>query len=153
MMQTHSYHLSLPLLADARAEASRLGHSCVAPEHLLLAVAANGDAATQAFFRRHAMSVEALRDAVLELIGPERVQARADQPPAIAQRAIVALGRALSAGRGWLHPYSDRDLLLALVADGVAVNGVVGAVLERFGVTAADARHELTALAAQAEER
>ncbi|HEU4720408.1 MAG TPA: hypothetical protein VFS59_03525, partial [Gemmatimonadaceae bacterium] len=67
--------------------------------------------------------------------------------------AIIALGRALSAGRGWLHPYSDRDLLLALVADGVAVNGVVGAVLERFGVTPAEARRELTALAAQLDER
>jgi len=153
MTQTHSYHLSLPLLSDARAEASRLGHSCVAPEHLLLAVAANGDPATRTFFDRHGMSLEALRDAVLELIGPERVQARKDQPPAIAQRAIVAFGRALSAGRGWLQPYSDRDLLLALIADDVAVNAVVGSVLERFGVTPAEARRELAALAAQGEAR
>jgi ATP-dependent Clp protease ATP-binding subunit ClpA len=149
IMESQSYHISLPLLSDARAEASRLGHSFVAPEHLLLAVAANADPSTQPFFRRHEMSIEALRSAVAELLGPERLQARADQPPAIAQRAIIALGRALSAGRGWLHPYSDRDLLLALVADGVAANAVVGAVLERFGLSAADARRELVSLAAE----
>lgn len=149
MTESQSYHISLPLLADARAEASRLGHSFVAPEHLLLAVAANGDPTTQAFFRRHEMSLDALRAAVSELLGPERLQARADQPPAIAQRAIIALGRALSAGRGWLHPYSDRDLLLALVADGVAANAVVGAVLERFGVSPSDARREIAALTAE----
>lgn len=146
MTESQSYHISLPLLADARAEASRLGHSFVAPEHLLLAVAANGDATTQTFFRRHEMSLEALRSAVSELLGPERLQARVDQPPAIAQRTIIALGRALSAGRGWLHPYSDRDLLLALVADGVATNAVVGAVLERFGLSPAEARREIAAL-------
>ena len=146
MTESQSYHISLPLLADARAEASRLGHSFVAPEHLLLAVAANGDAATQTFFRRHEMSLESLRSAVSELLGPERLQARADQPPAIAQRAIVALGHALSARRGWLQPYSDRDLLLALVDDDVATNGVVGAVLGRFGVSPADARREIVAL-------
>ena len=50
MTESQSYHISLPLLANARAEASRLGHSFVAPEHLLLAVAANGDATTQTFF-------------------------------------------------------------------------------------------------------
>jgi len=148
-METQSYHISLPLLADARAEASRLGHSFVAPEHLLLAVAANGDPSTQGFFQRHAMSIDALRAAVAELLGPERLLARIDQPPAIAQRAIIALGRALSAGRGWLHPYSDRDLLLALVADGVAANAVVGAVLERFGVSPADARREIASLATE----
>jgi ATP-dependent Clp protease ATP-binding subunit ClpA len=146
MTESQSYHISLPLLADARAEANRLGHSFVAPEHLLLAVAANGDATTQTFFRRHEMSVEALRSAVSELLGPERLQVRADQPPAIAQRTIIALGRALSAGRGWLHPYSDRDLLLALVADGVAANAVVGAVLERFGLSPAEARREIDSL-------
>jgi len=149
MMESQAYHISLPLLSDARAEAARLGHSFVAPEHLLLAVAANADPSTQSFFRRHQMTLDALRSAVAELLGPERLQVRAGEPPAIAQRAIVALGRALSAGRGWLQPYSDRDLLLALVADGVAANAVVGAVLERFGVSPADARREIASLAAE----
>ena len=148
-MDSQAYHISLPLLADARAEAGRLGHSFVAPEHLLLAIAANGDPSTETFFRRHEMSIEALRSTVAELLGPEHLQVRADQPPAIAQRAIITLGRALSAGRGWLHPYSDRDLLLALVADGVAANAVVGAVLERFGTSAADARREIASLAVE----
>ncbi|MFL5620253.1 MAG: hypothetical protein ACJ79A_17885 [Gemmatimonadaceae bacterium] len=44
---------------------------------------------------------------------------------------------------------SLRDLLLALVADGVAVNAVVGAVLERFGVSPADGRREIALLATE----
>ena len=38
-MQSPTYQLPLPLLADADVAARGLHHGCIAPEHLLLAVA------------------------------------------------------------------------------------------------------------------
>jgi hypothetical protein len=55
-METQSHGLSLPLLDDAAATARPLGHGFIAPEHLLLAVAARPEGASGAFLERHGLT-------------------------------------------------------------------------------------------------
>jgi Clp amino terminal domain, pathogenicity island component len=55
-METQSHGLSLPLLDDAAATARPLGHGFIAPEHLLLAVAARPEGASGAFLERNGLT-------------------------------------------------------------------------------------------------
>lgn len=150
-MESHCYQLDAPLLAEADAEARQLGHPYVGPEHLLLAVAARATGASGAFLGRHGLTAEALRISVMAVFGPTQLRgAAADGPRKIALRSIVALGHAVRDGRrrASLTAYTPDDLLLALLADDVAPDGVVGAVFARAGLTSRAARAEVTALAA-----
>ena len=149
-MDTQAYYVGTPLLAEAAAEARRFGHSFLAPEHLLLAVAEHGAGATRSFLARHGLTAQALRDAVAVVLGPTLAGAAPDGPPTIALRSIVALGHAI--GSGGEHAaksaaYTPDDLLLALLADDVAPHAVVGEIFARVGLTPAAARAELRALA------
>ena len=152
-MHARSYSIVLPLLAEADAEARTLGHSYIGPEHLLLAVAANAKGVSRAFLDRHGMTVEGLRDSVAALIGPERVSTRESGGPlAIAHRSVLALAHALTAGQGahtWPEAYSPDELLAALLADDVAPDATVGAVLADAGLTLSGARAELAMLHAR----
>jgi ATP-dependent Clp protease ATP-binding subunit ClpA len=151
-MHVRSYTLALPLLAEAEDEARRLGHSYIGPEHLLLAVAAHGTPSCRAFLGGHEMSAERLRESVTELIGPERVTAREQSSLALTHRSVVALAHALSTGhhaRHWPEPYSPADLLVALLADDVAVEGTLGALFADAGLTVAAARAELASVRAR----
>jgi ATP-dependent Clp protease ATP-binding subunit ClpA len=146
-----SFTIALPLLAEADAEARSLGHSYIGPEHLLLAVAGNSRGASRAFFGRHGLTREALRESVASMIGPERVAARENGPLALAHRSMLALAHALSAGheaRRWPEPYSPDELLVALLADDVAPTAIVGAVFADAGLTLGAARDELVRLQA-----
>lgn len=152
IMHVRSYTLALPLLAEADAEARRLGHSYVGPEHLLLAVAAGAAGSSRALLHRYGMSAEALRESVGALIGPERVSSRDQGPLALTHRSVMALGHALGAGHGsghWPEPYSPDDLLAALLADDVAAAGTLGALFADAGSTIEAARAELAGLRAR----
>ena len=147
-----SYTLALPLLSEADAEARMLGHSYIGPEHLLLALAAHAAGASRTFLGRHGMTSGMLRESVAALLGPEHVTAREHGPLALTHRSVVALAHALGAGHGanhWPEPYSPDDLLVALLADDVAQEGTLGALLSDAGLTVHEARVELADLRAR----
>jgi len=140
------------MLAEADAEARRLGHSYIGPEHLLVALAAHASGASRSFFVQHGMSTEVLREAVAALIGPERVTGREHGALALAHRTVVALAHALTAGDGarhWPEPYSADDLLAALLSEDVAGAATLAALLDDAGVTVDAARGELARLRAR----
>jgi ATP-dependent Clp protease ATP-binding subunit ClpA len=140
-METHTFTLSNPLLAEAGAAARDLGHGFVGPEHLLLAVAVRDEGASGRFLTRRGLTAEALRREVDAVLGP--APAPAAGPLRLAQRAVVALGDAARAGRRGAAGVPDADALFAaLLGDDVARDAVVGAVLARAGVSLADARAE-----------
>jgi len=150
-MDAQAYQLDAPLLAEADTEARQLGHPYLGPEHLLLAVAAHANGASGAFLDRHGLTAQALRDSVAAVLGPTAQPEGAPRGPRkISLRSLVALGHAVSAGqqRGRSTAYTPDDLLLALLADDVAPDAVVGAVFARAGLTAASARAEVATLAA-----
>jgi ATP-dependent Clp protease ATP-binding subunit ClpA len=145
-MHVRSYTLAVPLLTEAESEARTLGHSYIGPEHLLVALAAHGTGASRAMLDRHGMTAEWLRESVAMLIGPERVSARDGASLALTHRTVVALGHALGAAHAadhWPEPYSSDDLLVALLADDVAVSGTLGALFADAGLEVNEARAEL----------
>ena len=146
-MAAQSYGLALPLLAEADAEARALGHAWIAPEHLLLAVAGAGQGASREFFSQHELTPDTLRASIVTVLG-SAAATRLEGPLTIALRSHVALAQAITAGRrrGGPGPYTPDDLLLALLSDDVARGAVVGAVLERAGMTPDAARTEVAAL-------
>jgi ATP-dependent Clp protease ATP-binding subunit ClpA len=149
-MDTLAYRVDAPLLTEADAEARRMGHSFLAPEHLLIAVAANGRGASRSFFERHGLTAAALRESVAAELGALPASTAIDAPRTIALRSVVALGHAVDFGRrrrGESAAYTPDDLLLALLGDDVAPHAVVGAVLARAGLTPAVARAEVAELA------
>lgn len=145
-----AFQIDQPILTVAAREARELGHTFVAPEHLLLAAIGGASAAGQTFCARHGLSPEAVRESIRELIGPVRSDASdLEQPLMLALRSQVALAKALERGLSRGDPqFTPDELLLALCDDAVAGRGVVGALLERAGLTPAAARTELAALAA-----
>ena len=148
-METQIFELSHPLLAEAAAVARGLGHGFVAPEHLLLAIVARREGASGRFFERRGLTAAALRREVEAVLGPAGGSTPGGGPLRLAQRAVVALGDAVRAGtRGAPGTPAADTLLAALLGDDVARDAVVGAVLERAGVTLADARAEFARAAA-----
>jgi len=149
-MTALTYRVATPLLAEADAEARQLGHPFLAPEHLFIAVAAHGDGVSRTFLDRHGLTADALRKSVAAELGAMSVSAASDDPRTIALRSVVALGHAVTSGRGRSGQpaaYTPDDLLLALLADDVAPHAVVGAILSRAGLTPAAARAEIAELA------
>jgi ATP-dependent Clp protease ATP-binding subunit ClpA len=153
-MDARTYRIALPLLADADAEARRLGHAYIAPEHLLLAVASHAAGASQAFLARHGLTADALRQSITTLVGaPARADAasEATEPLTIALRSQLALAHAIGAAsrRGdSALAFTPDELFGGLLADDVAPGAVVGGMLERAGLNVELARAELAALSA-----
>ena len=144
-----SYQIALPLIDEAGAEARQLGHSYIGPEHLLLAAATNASGASRAFFDQHRLSVPNLRESVATLLGRQLVAPSNNEPLRIGLRSHVALAYAVASASARRDPalaFTPDELLGALLAEDVAPGGVIGAVLERVGLTPATARAELAAL-------
>jgi hypothetical protein len=115
----------------------------------ILAVAEHAGGSSRAFFERHGLTPRVLRDSVTEVLGQAPVGTVADGQRSLALRSIVVLAHAVTAGRRrglQGTAYTPDDLLLALLADDVAPGAVVGAILQRAGLTASAARAEVTAL-------
>ena len=68
-MDTLAFRVDAPLLTEADAEARRLGHPFLTPEHLLIAVAANGRGANRSFFEGHGLTAAGLRDSLVAELG------------------------------------------------------------------------------------
>ena len=147
-MKGHSYQITLPLLAEADAEARRFGHEYLGPEHLLLAVATQAQAASRSFFDRHGITANLLRESIGEILGPTSSTATAGDPLRLTLRSHVALAHAIGAAsrRGdSALSYTPDELLGGLLTDEVATRSIIETVLIRAGITPAEARAELLA--------
>ncbi len=135
-------------LAIADAEERRLGHSVLAPEHLLVAAATMASGPVREFCNRHGLTPDRLRNEVVRLYGSlPRSELDPTRPLALALRSQVALAHALHAGMIRGDPQSTTDeLLAALCEDDVAERGVVGAILKGAEVSPRSARAELARL-------
>ena len=143
------YEISLPFLAAADAEAAQRGDTYIAPEHLLLAVAANASGASATFLARHDLTSERLREAVDAVHGPRLHDVTFDGPRTIAMRTLRALAHAIDAAaarRGHTVAFTADELLIALLSDSVARGAVIATVLERFDITVTAAQAELAEL-------
>jgi hypothetical protein len=117
---------------------------------LLVAAAARESGAGRAFCERHGLAPEPLRDAVGAYHGPTVAgTAAVDGPLPIVLRSQVALAHAVLAGARRGDPrFTPEELFLALLEDDVALRGVIGALLDRVGVSPASARAEIATLSA-----
>jgi ATP-dependent Clp protease ATP-binding subunit ClpA len=141
-MTSQSVDLDLPFIPEAAAEAAKLGHPYLAPEHLFLVAVKEAKGATATFCQRHDINTQWVRASIIDVIGP--VSPRPDGVPRLAQRSLVALSRAIQSGRGRPDsPFSLDDLFLSLVSEDVASGAVVGSLLERHGLTPTAARAEM----------
>jgi ATP-dependent Clp protease ATP-binding subunit ClpA len=142
--------LDVPFLAEAAAEARALSHPYVGAEHFLIALARHGGDRCRRFFAGVGTGASALHAEVANLIGtPNAPTPDADAPLRLSLRAQVAIAAAIEHAHGKRVPgaaYGDLDLLAALLSDRVALPAVVGGVLERIGITPADARARLARL-------
>jgi ATP-dependent Clp protease ATP-binding subunit ClpA len=148
-----SFQIDQPSLVEADAEARQLGHTFIAPEHLFLAAVGSATGPGRAFCARHGLSREVVRTAIRELVGPAPMTAAVPTGPlTLALRTQVALAKAVAQGLRRGDPrFTLDELLMALCDDAVASRGVIGAILERAGVSPASARAELASLATDAD--
>ncbi|MBK6496246.1 MAG: Clp protease N-terminal domain-containing protein [Gemmatimonadetes bacterium] len=151
---TQSFQINAPLLEGADREARSLGHRQVGPEHLFLAIASNPDPLARTFLDQNGLESSSLRQSVTDLIGPPPAPpAPSDVSLTIGVRALIAIASAIreakSSGHG-AEVYSQADLLNALFSDEVATPALVGAMLERVGLSPASARAQLAVLSRSA---
>ncbi len=150
-MSATAFQLDVPFLAEADVEARALAHSYVAPEHLLLALAHHGTDSCRRFFEDVRLDAAAIREAVQVIVGtPGDVSIDANQTLRLSHRAQIAIAAAIDMAHARRHTetaYSADDLLHALLSDRVAAPAVVEAIFRRVGLTPADARGRLEAVA------
>lgn len=129
-------------LAQAQAEATRLGHDVVGSEHLLLGVLRTSPLAAQV------IDALGLQDSqVLQRLeaGPRKVRRRGDEAAADGQLPLSSHARRLLEGAG--GDVDDVSLLLAAVGD---AKGTLGKILGERGVSVAAARAEILRRAGRA---
>lgn len=140
-----SVGLDIPLVADAESHARALDHQWIAPEHLLLAIAADATTSAGAFLNAVGFDVASLRDDIDALVGARPFPSRTG-PLMLAQRSQVAIGEAIRRGRGIRNQataFSADEMLDVLLSEDIATTGVIGGVLARHSMTPADARARL----------
>ena len=105
----------------AREEGSRLGHSMIGPEHLLLGLMREGGAAAK-ILTEYGASLEVMRRMVEDLVGRGE-GSRAGEPPAITPRARRVMELAAAEARAMGSPtIGTEHILLGIIreSDGVA---------------------------------
>ncbi|MBK9550415.1 MAG: Clp protease N-terminal domain-containing protein [Gemmatimonadetes bacterium] len=150
---TQSFQINAPLLEGADREARSLGHRQVGPEHLFLAIASNPDPLARTFLDQNGLESSSLRQSVTDLIGPPPAPpAPSDVSLTIGVRALIAIASVIvkEEQRPGAEVYSQADLLNALFSDEVATPALVGAMLERVGLSPASARAQLAVLSRSA---
>lgn len=127
---------SRKLMALARAEAVRLRHEAIAPEHVLLGLLLAPDSTAVELLQRLGIDRETLRAALLVVTMPGPATAA---PPAPAQLPLTpavkhVLEQALRAAAEFAHPFvGSQHLLLGLA---LTTEGTPAQVLARLGATA-----------------
>ncbi len=112
----------------AREEGSRLGHSMIGPEHLLLGLMREGGTAAR-ILQEYGASLEAMRRMVEELVGRGE-GSRTGEPPAITPRArrVMELASAEARNMG-AQVIGTEHILLGIIREG---DGVAYRILTHF---------------------
>ena len=147
-----AYQPGVSLLDDASSEARRLGHTFVAPEHLLIAIASSASGVSRKFLEHHGLTADELRQTVATLHGPmQGPPSAAGEPISVGLRAEVAITDAIlrAKKRNLVGvPFTADDLLNALLGDDVAQRGILATILAARGLTLAEARASIATFAA-----
>ena len=130
-----------PVLERAADVATDLGHHYLGPEHLLIAASATASPARAAVLARQGLHAGVLRADTNAFLGP---MLGATAPGARPEPTLRAR-RALEHAEATRQARTSDDLLLALLADDVALGSVIGAVLARRGLSPAALRADLAA--------
>src|SRR5687767_1327736 len=128
------------VLMTAREEAVRLHHEYVGTEHILLAIAREGDGVASAVLENFEVPREEISARVEDIIqaGPPTRSVGPDLP--YTSRAKKVLELTMSEARQLSHSYVGTEhLLLGLIAE---ERGLGAQVLKEFGVTLEKARAE-----------
>ncbi len=112
----------------AREEGSRLGHSMIGPEHLLLGLMREGGTAAR-ILQEYGASLEAMRRMVEELVGRGE-GSRTGEPPAITPRArrVMELASAEARNMG-ASVIGTEHILLGIIREG---DGIAYRILSHF---------------------
>ena len=112
----------------AREEGSRLGHSMIGPEHLLLGLMREGGTAAR-ILAEYGANLEAMRRMVEELVGRGE-GTRSGEPPAITPRARRVMELAGAEARNMGSPtIGTEHILLGIIREG---DGVAYRILNHF---------------------
>ncbi len=112
----------------AREEGSRLGHSMIGPEHLLLGLMREGGTAAR-ILAEYGANLEVMRRMVEELVGRGE-GSRAGEPPAITPRARRVMELAAAEARNMGSPVIGTEhILLGIIREG---DGVAYRILTHF---------------------
>ncbi len=112
----------------AREEGSRLGHSMIGPEHLLLGLMREGGTAAR-ILAEYGANLEAMRRMVEELVGRGE-GTRSGEPPAITPRARRVMELAGAEARNMSSPtIGTEHILLGIIREG---DGVAYRILSHF---------------------
>jgi len=112
----------------AREEGSRLGHSMIGPEHLLLGLMREGGTAAR-ILAEYGANLEAMRRMVEELVGRGE-GSRTGEPPAITPRARRVMELAGAEARNMSSPtIGTEHILLGIIREG---DGVAYRILSHF---------------------
>ncbi len=104
----------------AREEASRLGHSMIGPEHLLLGLMREGGTAAR-ILAEYGANLEAMRRMVEELVGRGE-GSRSGEPPAVTPRARRVMELAGAEARNMSSPsIGTEHILLGIIREGDSV--------------------------------
>ena len=115
------------VLTLAQDEAQRFNHNYIGTEHLLLGLLRQADNAAAATLMAQGVALEAVRQAVVEVIGPGKAESKAVNGYSERGREVVRGAIALAKQRDQAT-VAPEDLLLALLQErgGVAVMVLTG---------------------------
>ena len=127
----------------AREEGSRLGHSMIGPEHLLLGLMREGGTAAR-ILQEYGASLEAMRRMVEELVGRGE-GSRTGEPPAITPRARRVMELASAEARNMGAPVIGTEhILLGIIREG---DGIAYRILSHFAKDVDAIRWRILAMA------
>src|SRR5215204_5562605 len=128
------------VLAQARVEAAALHHEYVGTEHILLAIAREGDGVASAVLDNLSVSTADIITRVLGILVPGKQDQRIGPDLPYTSRAKKILELSMSEARSFSHSYVGTEhLLLGVLAE---EKGVGAQILQSVGVTLDKARAE-----------
>jgi ATP-dependent Clp protease ATP-binding subunit ClpA len=130
------------VLVLAQNEASNLNHNFIGTEHLLLALAREGQGVAAKALEELGVSPDIVRARVLEVIGPSATPASGEAPFTPRSKTVLeqALRQALNLGHNYI---GTEHLLLGIVAEG---EGVAAQILIAQGLTLGMVREKVMSL-------
>jgi ATP-dependent Clp protease ATP-binding subunit ClpC len=137
------------VIIAAQQEARTLHHGYIGTEHLLLGLLRDGDGVAGRTLRQLGISLETVREQVLDIIGQGKQEPAGHIPLTPRAKRVMELAVREAAQLGHLYVGSEH-ILLGLVREG---DGVGWHVLYRLGVTVPGVRDQVLELASQERRR